>query len=49
MTKRMLAKLVNEFSPAWLQTQEPPEWFSTCPECRKKQESSKLKEGAKIV
>jgi hydrogenase-4 component H len=49
MTQRMLNKMVNEFSPAWLHTQEEPEWFSMCPECRKKQESSKLKGGAKIV
>lgn len=50
MTKRMLDKLVNEFSPAWLETNEhQPEWFSTCPDCRKKQESSNLKEGVNIV
>ncbi|UWG96492.1 4Fe-4S binding protein [Dehalobacter sp. DCM] len=50
MTKRMLAKLVDEFSPAWLQTkEETPEWFSTCPACRKKKECGNLKGGVKIV
>jgi Formate hydrogenlyase subunit 6/NADH:ubiquinone oxidoreductase 23 kD subunit (chain I) len=49
MPRRMLDKMINEFSPAWLKTKEEPEWFSMCPDCRKKQESSKLKGGAKIV
>lgn len=50
ITKRMLSKYLDEFSPAWLHTKEkPPEWFSTCPACRKKQESSSLKGGAKNV
>ena len=50
MSQRMLTKMINDFSPAWLHTNEgTPEWFSTCPDCRKKQESGKLKEGSKIV
>lgn len=50
MTHRMLDKLVNDFSPAWLQTkEEAPDWFSTCQACRKKQESSSLKGGAEVV
>jgi hydrogenase-4 component H len=49
MTKRMLTKLRDEFSPAWLQTkEEPPQWFSICPSCRKRKESGMLKEGTQI-
>jgi hydrogenase-4 component H len=50
MTQRMLTKLTEVFSPAWMPThEEPPAWFSTCPDCRQKQESGRLKEGSKIV
>jgi len=35
MTERMLAKMINEFSPSWMNKQiEPPEWFWYCPRCR---------------
>ncbi len=34
-TKRMLAKMVNEFSPPWMPKKlDPPEWFFLCPDCR---------------
>jgi hydrogenase-4 component H len=34
ITKRMLAKMSDEFSPPWMQKLETPEWFNLCPDCR---------------
>ncbi|MBP1760959.1 MAG: 4Fe-4S ferredoxin [Firmicutes bacterium] len=49
-TQRMLAKLTDDYYPEWMQVKvDPPEWFSICPDCRKKLEASRLKGGSKIV
>jgi hydrogenase-4 component H len=35
ITKRMLTKMCDEFSPPWMnQKLETPEWFNLCPGCR---------------
>jgi len=35
ITKRMLAKMTNEFSPPWIKEKlEVPDWFQLCPDCR---------------
>lgn len=35
ITKRMLAKMTDEFSPPWMKEKlETPEWFRLCPNCR---------------
>ena len=35
ITRRMLAKLSDEFSPPWMKEKlEPPDWFQLCPDCR---------------
>lgn len=34
-TRRLMAKLCDEFSPPWMPEKlTPPEWFELCPECR---------------
>ncbi len=36
ITERLLAKMAEEFSPAWMkQKLELPAWFEWCPECRR--------------
>jgi hydrogenase-4 component H len=36
MTKRMLAKMIDEYCPPWMNKKlETPEWFWRCPECRR--------------
>jgi hydrogenase-4 component H len=35
ITKRMLAKMADEFSPPWVQEKmNIPDWFQLCPDCR---------------
>jgi len=35
ITKRMLAKMSDEFCPPWMKDKlETPEWFHLCPDCR---------------
>jgi hydrogenase-4 component H len=35
ITKRLLAKMTDEFSPPWMKEKlETPDWFRLCPECR---------------
>lgn len=35
ITKRLLAKMTDEFSPPWMKVKlETPEWFHLCPACR---------------
>jgi hydrogenase-4 component H len=49
MTQKMLDKLANEFSPSWLPVkEEPPEWFTWCPSCRRKDETRKFKGGCNV-
>jgi hydrogenase-4 component H len=35
ITKRLLAKMTDEFSPPWMKVKlETPDWFHLCPACR---------------
>ena len=35
ITKRMLAKMIDEFCPPWMKDKlQAPEWFGLCPACR---------------
>ena len=35
ITHRLLAKMIAEYSPPWMNKQaEPPDWFWHCPRCR---------------
>jgi hydrogenase-4 component H len=35
ITKRLLAKMTDEFSPPWMKVKlETPDWFRLCPACR---------------
>jgi hydrogenase-4 component H len=35
ITKRMLTKMTDEFSPPWMKEKlEIPDWFQLCPDCR---------------
>jgi hydrogenase-4 component H len=35
ITKRLLAKMTDEFSPPWMKEKlQAPDWFQLCPDCR---------------
>ena len=35
ITRRLLAKMIDEYTPSWMNKQvEPPQWFWHCPRCR---------------